>query len=50
MLVTAVSAQAAPAAPITPAVDATDPTAVLPLTGPVAPRALPTKKLSARYQ
>jgi len=40
MLVTAVSAQAAP---ITPAVDATDPTAVLPLTGPVAARALPTK-------
>jgi len=35
MLVTAVSAQAAPA------VDATDPTAVMPLTGPVA-RALPT--------
>ena len=43
MLVTDVSAQAAPAAPITPAVDATDPTAVLPLTGPVAARALPTK-------
>ncbi|MFP3455352.1 hypothetical protein R0J89_03670 [Psychrobacter sp. SIMBA_152] len=43
MLATAVSAQAAPTAPITPAVDATDPTAVLPLTGPVAVRALPTK-------
>ena len=43
MLVTAVSVQAAPAAPVTPAVDATDPTAVLPLTGPVAARALPTK-------
>jgi len=36
MLVTAVSAQAAPA------VDAIDPTAVTPLTGPVAARALPT--------
>jgi len=43
MLATAVSAQAAPAAPITPAVAVTDPTAVLPLTGSVAARALPTK-------
>jgi len=43
MLATAVSAQAAPTAPITPAVDATNPTAVLPLTGSVAARALPTK-------